>query len=75
MALNQTTGIESSLLPDANTHWPTRATPFATVLWLARSFDTASLQQGYVRAIDFVMGGVIESFANINRPLGRILAR
>jgi hypothetical protein len=49
--------------------------PFATVLWLARSFDTASLQQGYVRAIDFVMGGVIESFANINRPLGRILAR
>jgi hypothetical protein len=38
-------------------------------------FDTASLQQGYGRAIDFVMDGVIKSFANINQPLGRILAR
>lgn len=38
-------------------------------------FDTASLQQGYGRAIDFVMDGVIDAFANINRPLGRILAR
>jgi len=38
-------------------------------------FDTASLQQGYGRAIDFVMDGVIGAFANINAPLGRILAR
>lgn len=38
-------------------------------------FDTASLQQGYGRAIDFVMDGVIKAFANINLPLGRILAR
>lgn len=38
-------------------------------------FDTASLQQGYGRAIDFVMDKVIEAFGNINEPLGRILAR
>lgn len=38
-------------------------------------FDTASLQQGHGRAIDFVMDGVIDAFANINGPLGRILAR
>ncbi|MBO1112203.1 hypothetical protein [Bordetella petrii] len=38
-------------------------------------FDTASLQQGHGRAIDFVMDGVIEAFANINQPLSRILAR
>ncbi len=38
-------------------------------------FDTASLQQGYGRAIDFVMDGVIGAFANINGPLSRILDR
>jgi hypothetical protein len=38
-------------------------------------FDTASLQQGYGRAIDFVMDWVIEAFKNINAPLGGILAR
>ena len=38
-------------------------------------FDTASLQQGYGRAIDFVMDGVIKAFANINLPLGRIFTR
>lgn len=38
-------------------------------------FDTASLQQGYGRAIDFVMDRVIEAFENINRPLSRILDR
>jgi hypothetical protein len=38
-------------------------------------FDTASLQQGYGRAIDFVMDKVIEAFENISEPLNRILAR
>jgi hypothetical protein len=38
-------------------------------------FDTASLQQGYGRALDFVMDGVIDAFAKINAPLGRVLAR
>jgi hypothetical protein len=38
-------------------------------------FDTASLQQGYGRAIDFVMDKVIDAFENINGPLSRILAR
>lgn len=38
-------------------------------------FNTASLQQGYGRAIDFVMDKVIEAFGHINEPLGRILAR
>lgn len=38
-------------------------------------FDTASLQQGYGRAIDFVMDKIVEAFESINAPLGRILAR
>ena len=38
-------------------------------------FDTASLQQGYGRAVDFVIDKVIEAFENINGPLNRILAR
>lgn len=38
-------------------------------------FDTASLQQGYGRALDFVLDGVIASFANLNGPLGRVLDR
>ncbi len=33
------------------------------------------LQQGYGRALDFVMDGVIDAFAKINAPLGRVLAR
>lgn len=38
-------------------------------------FDTASLGQGYGRAFDFVMDGVIKAFEDINGPLNRILAR
>jgi hypothetical protein len=38
-------------------------------------FDTASLQQGYGRALDFVLDGVIVSFSNLNGPLGRVLDR
>lgn len=40
-----------------------------------QDFDTATLHQGYGRALDFVLDGVINSFAAINRPLGRILGR
>lgn len=40
-----------------------------------RGFDTASLHQGHGRALDFVIDGVIKSFAAINGPLQRILAR
>ena len=38
-------------------------------------FDTASLQQGFGRALDFVMDEMIEAFAAINGPLRRILSR
>ncbi len=38
-------------------------------------FDTASLRQGYALALDFVMDRVIGAFADINRPLTRIVAR
>lgn len=38
-------------------------------------FDTASLHQGYGKALDFVMDVVIETFVNINQPFNRILAR
>lgn len=38
-------------------------------------FDTASLQQGFGRALDFVMDGMIGAFAAINLPLSRILSR
>jgi hypothetical protein len=38
-------------------------------------FDTASLHQGYGKALDFVMNRVVEAFADINRPLSRILER
>ena len=38
-------------------------------------FDTASLHQGYGKALDFVMDVVIEAFVNINQPISRILAR
>jgi hypothetical protein len=40
-----------------------------------QGFDNASLHQGYGRALDFVLDGVINSFAALNLPLGRILAR
>jgi hypothetical protein len=40
-----------------------------------QGFDTATLHQGHGRALDFVLDGVINSFAAINRPLSRILAR
>lgn len=40
-----------------------------------QGFDTASLHHGYGRALDFVMDGVVDSFAAINGPLQRILAR
>lgn len=38
-------------------------------------FDTATLHEGYGRALDFVLNGVIDGFSAINRPLSRILAR
>lgn len=38
-------------------------------------FDTASLHQGYGKALDFVMDVVIEAFVNINQPMNRILTR
>lgn len=40
-----------------------------------QGFDTASLHQGYGRALDFVLDGVINSFDAINATLGRILSR
>jgi hypothetical protein len=40
-----------------------------------QGFETATLHQGYGRALDFVLDGVIKAFAAINDPLGRILAR
>lgn len=40
-----------------------------------QGFDSASLHQGYGLALDFVLDGVITSFAVINTPLCRILAR
>lgn len=40
-----------------------------------QGFDTASLHQGYGRALDFVLDGVINGFSAVNGPLGRILAR
>ncbi|MEE4084261.1 hypothetical protein [Pseudomonas viridiflava] len=40
-----------------------------------QGFDSASLHQGYGLALDFVLDGVITSFAAINTPLCRILAR
>lgn len=41
----------------------------------ARGFDLAALHDGHGRALDFVLDGVIDAFAAINEPLGRILAR
>lgn len=40
-----------------------------------QGFDIASLHQGYGRALDFVLDGVILSFAAINKPLRQILSR
>ncbi|MEX0851852.1 MAG: hypothetical protein WD036_01010 [Bauldia sp.] len=38
-------------------------------------FDTANLNQGYGRALDFVMDGVIAAFEALNQPIARLLAR
>jgi len=38
-------------------------------------FDTASVNQGYGRALDFVFDGVIGAFVAINGPIARVLAR
>lgn len=38
-------------------------------------FDTANVNQGYGRALDFVMDGVIEAFARINRAIAGLLER
>ncbi|WP_413123155.1 hypothetical protein [Burkholderia orbicola] len=40
-----------------------------------QGFDIATLHDGHGRALDFVLDGVIDAFAAINVPLGRILAR
>lgn len=40
-----------------------------------QGFDLATLHQGYGRALDFVLDGVINSFDAINNPLRRILSR
>lgn len=40
-----------------------------------QGFDVANLHQGYGRALDFVLDGVIKSFEAINTPLRRILLR
>jgi len=40
-----------------------------------QGFETATLHQGYGRALDFVLDGVINAFKAINNPLGRIIAR
>ena len=37
--------------------------------------DVASLNQGYGRALDFVVDAVIHSFEAINLPLHQVLAR
>ncbi|EWS61732.1 hypothetical protein Y694_00518 [Methylibium sp. T29-B] len=39
----------------------------------AMGFDTASLNQGYGRALDFVFDAVIDAFAAINQPLRKVL--
>lgn len=38
-------------------------------------FDTASLNQGYGRALDFVFDGVVGTFKAANRPIERPLQR
>lgn len=38
-------------------------------------FDIAEVNQGYGRALDFVMDGVVEAFSTINREAARLLAR
>ena len=38
-------------------------------------FDTASLNQGYGRALDFVFDGVVGAFEAVNRPIARLLQR
>lgn len=41
----------------------------------ALGFDTATVNQGYGRALDFVFDGVIGAFAAVNGPITRLLAR
>ena len=41
----------------------------------ALGFDTASVNQGYGRALDFVLDAVVDAFAAINQPLRRVLDR
>ncbi len=41
----------------------------------AMGFDTASVNQGYGRALDFVFDAVIDAVAAINQPLRRVLDR
>jgi hypothetical protein len=38
-------------------------------------FDTATLQQGHGRALDFVLDGVIRAFQDLNSTVGNVLAR
>ena len=38
-------------------------------------FDTATVSQGYGRALDFVFDGVIGSFEAVNGPIKRLLER
>lgn len=40
-----------------------------------QGFDSASLHQGYGRALDFVLDGVVNSFSAINTPFRRLLER
>lgn len=41
----------------------------------AMGFDTASVNQGYGKALDFVFDGVIGAFVAVNGPIARLLAR
>lgn len=41
----------------------------------AMGFDTATVNQGYGKALDFVFDGVIGAFVAINGPIARLLAR
>ena len=38
-------------------------------------FDTANLNEGYGKALDYVMDGVITAFSIINDEVARLLAR
>jgi hypothetical protein len=38
-------------------------------------FDTANINQGYGRALDFVMDGVIAAFGTVNDEIARLMTR